>query len=243
MIRRRRVLPALLAAGCVSDPPVTEDDVITRLAIQPGPGGQRVADGATALSVELCVVDQPGRDPALTAALRASAGRWVATDASDAQSITIPLARSCKQRMLVPPTDAGPLTVIATVRGFAKSTTEVLAAACIDRVRLGATGLLSATDSSMLTVTATLDVLPAGHVAAPSRGTAVALRADIEPISAVGHLADSELAITTGSTVTTSFFASSSVTRVTFTATAPSPATAEAAGCAPRSSDPLAIDR
>jgi hypothetical protein len=233
----RRILPALLAAGCVSDPPVTEDDVIAQLAIQPGPSGERVADGTTALPVELCVVDQPGRDPTLTAALRASAGRWVATDASDGLSITVPLTRSCEQRMLVPPTDVGPLTVIATVRGFSRSVTEAVVAAGIDRVRLSATGLLSAIDSSMLTVTATLDVLPAGAVAAPSKGTAVALRADVEPIGAVGHLADTELAIASGNTVTTTFFASSSVTRVTFTATA------QADGRAPRSSDPLAIDR
>jgi len=233
----RRVLPALLAAGCVSDPPVTEDDVITDLAIEPGPSGERVADGTTALPVELCVVDQPGRDPALTAALRTSAGRWVATDASDGLSITVPLTRSCEQRMLVPPTDAGPLTVMATVGGFSKAATETLVAARIDRVRLGVIGLLSATDASMLTVTATLDVLPAGGVAAPSKGTDVALQADIEPIGAVGHLADTTLTLTTGNTVTTTFFASSSVARVTFTATA------RAMGRAPLMSDPLEIDR
>jgi hypothetical protein len=89
----------------------------------------------------------------------------------------------------------------------------------------------------MLTVTATLDVLPAGGVAAPSKGTDVALQADIEPIGAVGHLADSTLTITTGNTVTTTFFASSSVARVTFTATA------RAMGRAPLLSDPLEIDR
>jgi hypothetical protein len=233
----RRVLPALLAAGCVTDPPVTEDDIITDLAIQPGPGGERVADGTTALPVELCVVDQAGRDPTLTAALRASAGRWVATDASDGLSITVPLTRACEQRMLVPPTDLGPLTVMATVRGFSKSTTETLVAAGIDRVRLGVTGVLSATDSSMLTVTATLDVLPAGGGAAPSKGTDVALQADVQPIGAVGHLADATLTVTTGNTVTTTFFASSSVTRVTFMATA------RATNRAPLASDPLAIDR
>jgi len=233
----RRILPALLAAGCIADPPVTEDDVITDLAIQPGPGGERVADGATALPVELCVVDRPGRDPTLTADLRASAGRWVATDASDGLSITVPLTRACEQRMLVPPTDVGPLTVMATVRGFAKSATEALVAARIDRVRLGITGLLSATDASMLTVTATLDVLPGGGAAAPSKGTDVALQADVEPIGAVGRLADSTLTVTTGNTVTTTFFASSSVTRVTFTATA------KAMNRAPRSSDPIEIDR
>lgn len=233
----RRVLPALLAAGCVTDPPVTDDDVITDLAIQPGPSGERVADGTTALPVELCVVDRPGRDPTLSAVLRASAGRWVVTDASDGLSITVPLTQACEQRMLVPPTDVGPLTVMATVGGFSKAATETLVAARIDRVRLGVTGLLSATDASMLTVTATLDVLPAGVVAAPSMGTDVALQADIQPIGAVGHLADSTLTITTGNTVTTTFFASSSVTRVTFTATA------RAMGRAPLLSDPLEIDR
>jgi hypothetical protein len=233
----RRVLPALLAAGCIADPPVTEDDVITDLAIQPGPGGERVADGATALPVELCVVDQPGRDPTLTADLRASAGRWVATSASDGLSITVPLTRACEQRMLVPPTDVGPLTVMATVRGFSKSATETLVAARIDRVRLGVTGLLSATDASMLTVTATLDVQAAAGSAAPSKGTDVALAADVEPIGAVGHLADTELTIATGNTVTTTFFASSAITRVTFVATA------RPAGLAPEASAPLSITR
>jgi hypothetical protein len=235
-VTRLIALPLLLVA-CVTDPPVTEDDVITDLAIEPGPSGERVADGTTALPIELCVVHQAGRDPTLSAVLRASAGRWVATDAADGLSITVPLTQPCEQRMLVPPTDVGPLTVMATVGGFSKTATESLVAARIDRVRLGATGLLSATDASMLTVAATLDVLPAGVVAAPSKGTDVALRADIEPIGAVGHLADSTLTITTGNTVTTTFFASSAVTRVTFTATA------EAAGRAPRSSDPLQIDR
>jgi hypothetical protein len=235
-VTRLIALPLLLVA-CVDDKPVTEDDIITDLAIQPGPTGERAADGTTALPVELCVVDQPGRDPTLTAAVRASAGRWVATDASDGLSITVPLTGACEQRMLVPPIDVGPLTVVATVRGFSKSTTQTLVAARIDRVRLGATGLLSATDSSMLTVTATLDVLPAGGVAAPSKGTAVALQADVEPVGAVGHLADTELTIAAGNTVTTTFFASSSVTRVTFKATA------RAMGRAPLLSDPLAIDR
>lgn len=230
------VFPLLLIA-CVANTPVTEDDIITDLAIQPGPGGERVADGTTALPVELCVVDRAGRDPSLTAALRASAGRWVATDASDGLSITVSLTRSCEQRLLVPPTDVGPLTVMATIGGFSKSVTETLIAARIDRVRLGVTGLLSATDASMLTVTASLDVVPAGVVAAPSKGTGVALQADVEPIGAVGRLADSELTITTGNTVTTTFFASSSVTRVTFTATA------EAAGRPPLLSGPLEIDR
>lgn len=233
----RRVLPALLAAGCVTDPLVTEDDVIKVLAIQPGPAGERVADGTTALPVELCVVDQPGRDPALTAVLRASAGRWVATDASDGLAITVPLTRGCEQRMIVPTIDVGPLTVVATVAGFSRSATEALVAARIDRVRLGVTGLLSATDPSMLTVTATLDVLPAGGPAAPSKGTDVALQADVEPIGAVGHLADAALTVTTGTTVTTTFFATPSVTRVTFRAIA------RAMNRAPVASDPLAIDR
>jgi hypothetical protein len=230
------VFPLLLVA-CVASTPVTEDDVITEVAIQPGPSGERVADGTTALPVEVCVVDRTGRDPALGAVLRASAGRWLATDAADGLSITVPLTRSCEQRMLVPPTDTGPLAVIATVGGFSRSATETLVAARIDRVRLGATGVLSATDASMLTVTASLDVVPAGVVAAPSKGTGVALHADVEPIGAVGYLADSELTITTGNVVTTTFFASSAVTRVTFTATA------EAAGRAPLASGPLQIDR
>jgi hypothetical protein len=232
----RCVLPALLAAGCVTNPPVTEDDVIPIFEIQPGPAGERVADGATALSVELCVVDQPGRDPNLTATLRASAGRWVATDASDGLSTTVPLTRACEQRKLAPTTDVGPLTVIATVAGFSKSATEALVAARIDRVRLGVTGLLSATDASMLTVTAALDVL-SGGAAAPSKGTDVALQADIEPVGAVGHLADTALTVTTGNTVTTTFFATPSVTRVTFRAIA------RALNRAPLASDPLAIDR
>ena len=233
----RCVLPALLAAGCVADLPVTEDDVIPVLAIQPGPTGERAADGTSALLVELCVVDQRGRDPALTGALRASAGRWVASDASDGLSITVPLTRTCEQRMIVPTTDVGPLTVMATVAGFSKSTTEALVAARIDRVRLGVTGLLSATDPAMLTVTAMLDVLPAGGVAAPSKGTEVALQAELEPPGAVGHLADTLLPITTGNTVTTTFFATPAVTRVTFRAIA------RALNRAPLASDPLAIDR
>lgn len=233
----RCVLPALLAAGCVTDLPVTEDDIITALAIQPGPTGERAADGTSALSVQLCVVDQPGRDPTLTGTLRASAGRWVASDASDGLSITVPLTRICEHRMIVPTTDVGPLTVMATVAGFSKSTTEALVAARIDRVRLGVTGLLSATDPSMLTVTATLDVLPGGGGAAPSKGTDVALQAEIEPIGAVGHLADAMLTVTTGNTVTTTFFATPAVTRVTFRAIA------RATNRAPLASDPLAIDR
>lgn len=222
-------------AGCVDDAPVTADDIIASIAIKPAPSGERVADGTTRLPIELCVVDHDGRDPTLTATVHASAGTWV--DAADGQNITLATTRRCEQRSLKPPTDAGPLTITATLSGYTKSTTETLLAAPVARVRLGATGVLSATADAMLTVTATLDVGGDGVVAAPSRGTEVTFDAQIEPPGAIGRLSDTVTTISTGTSVTTTFFASAPVTRVTFTATA------RPAGRAACISDPLPVAR
>jgi hypothetical protein len=222
-------------AGCVSDAPVIADDVIASIAIKPGPSGERIADGTTRLPIELCVVDHDGRDRTLTASLHASAGTWV--DAADGQTITFAVTQRCEQRPLTPPTDAGPLTITATLSGYAKSTTEMLLAAPVARVRLGATGVLSATADAMLTVTATLDVGGDGVVSAPSRGTEVTFDAQLEPLGAIGRLSDTVTTISTGTSVTTTFFASPQVTRVTFTATA------RPAGRAACISDPLSVAR
>ena len=222
-------------AGCIDDAPVTEDDIIASLAIKPAAGGERIADGATRLPIELCIVDHDGRDPALTATLHASAGAWV--DAADGQTITVALTQRCEQRPLVPPLDVGPLTITATLRGFVASTTETLAAAPVARVRVGTAGVLSAAMDTMLTVTATIDVGGDGIVASPSRGTEVTFDAQIEPPGAVGRLSDTVATISTGTSVTTTFFASPQVTRVTFTATA------RPAGRAACISAPLAVAR
>jgi hypothetical protein len=222
-------------SGCVNDAPVTADDIIASIAVKPGPSGERIADGTTHLPIELCVVDHDGRDPTLTATVHASAGTWV--DAADGQTLTFAVTQRCEQRPLAPPTDVGPLTITATLSGYTKSTTQTLLAAPVARVRLGATGVLSATADAMLTVTATLDVGVDGVVATPSRGTEVTFDAQIEPLGAIGRLSDTVATISAGNTVAIAFFASSQVTRVTFTATA------RPAGRAACVSDPLLVAR
>ena len=235
MTRAAALLLLAALAGCVDDAPVSADDIIASIAIKPGPSGERVADGTTQLPIQLCVVDHDGRDPTLAATLHASAGTWV--DAADGQNITLATTQRCEQRPLKPPTDAGPLTITVTLSGYAKSTTETLLAAPVARVRLGATGVLSATADAMLTVTATLDVGGDGVVAAPSRGTEVTFDAQIEPLGAIGRLSDTVTTISTGTSVTTTFFASAQITRVTFTAAA------RPAGRAACISDPLPVAR
>src|SRR5262249_46950322 len=158
-----------------------------------------IADGSTVLQVELCAVDHDGRDTSLAATLHASAGTWV--DAADGQTITVVMTQRCEQRPLRPPTDVGRLTATATLDGLTKSTTETLAAAPAARVRLGATGVVSASADTMLTLTATLDVGSDGVVGTPSRGTEVGFDAQVEPIGAIGRLADAKLTIASGNAV------------------------------------------
>lgn len=235
----RLALAAALAAvpaACLDDPPVTDADVITSLALAPGPGGELVADGATPIPVEVCVADGGARAAGLAATLRASAGRWVATDSSDGRSITVKLTSACETRQLVPATELGPLTVLATVADFSRAATAQLQAARVTRVRAGVTGALSATASSALTVTAALDVND-GAPGLPSRGTDVELTAAVEPPGAVGYLGDTLLQIADGNTVRTTFFASAAVTQVTFVATA------RPAGREPIASAPIVIAR
>jgi hypothetical protein len=221
--------------GCANDAAVTVDDILASVTIKPAPSGARIADGTTRLPIELCMVDHDGRDPSLAATLHASAGHWV--DAADGQTLSFALTERCEQRPLIPPTDVGPLTVTATLSGYTRSVTADLVAAPVVRVRLGTTGVLSASADAMLTVTATLDVGSDGVVAAPSRGTEVAFDAQIEPLGAIGRLSDTVMTIATGNTVAATFFASPQVTRVTFTAIA------RPAGQAACVSSPLAVER
>src|SRR4051812_24270755 len=110
---------------------------------QPAVAGRRSDDrmirriGALAV-VGVCVAHTAGADELAT---------LVVTDGGQGQfTRELPAGVPVTIQVPIPEADPtwGPLTVVATVRGFSRSVTAPVVAAGIDRVRLSAMGLLSA---------------------------------------------------------------------------------------------------
>jgi hypothetical protein len=154
-----KALGAVLALGlaaCLGNAPVTEDEVI--LSFGPlGDADQWIADGTSPILIEIRTADQASLDPRLTATLVASAGAWQLADA-DAKTATVTMSSQREQRLWTPPTQSGTVSLKATIGMVTRATSLTLRNAPIQQVRLGRDGVLSATDASMLTITAHLDV-------------------------------------------------------------------------------------
>jgi hypothetical protein len=222
---------AFWTGACLDNDPATVDDVIKSLDAIGAPD-MLIADGHSPIAIQICTTDQQGRDPGLTATLKASAGAWQIPDV-DPKTATISMSQDCEQRLLIPGTDPGLFSVAGTIGTFTRVLPVTLQSAPIDKVRLGRQGLLSPVAASMLTITATLDVLANGR---PSIGTLVTFHLTVDaPPGGVASLSDRELRIAQGSSVQTNLFVAQGVTQLTVTATAAPD------GQPTKDSDPLVI--
>lgn len=158
----------LLATGCLDEAAVTVDDVIPRLEVVT-PESQRVADGKTPIELALCRTADSGVAKDAKATLETSSGAWLNPGAED-KKLAVSLAGECETRFLVPTTESGTVTVSATIDSYTRTTSFALAMAPIAAVRLSRQGVLSDTDTAMLTITANLDVAGNGK---PSTNTLV----------------------------------------------------------------------
>lgn len=215
-MRRQLLLVFAIPHGaCLHDNALTADDVIESLAVA-ATDGELVADGSTAINVQLCVPELDGRDTSVSATIRASAGRWAIAEGSDAKVTVVKMTSRCVTRGLIPPTEIGSMSVIATVADFSKETPVSLLAAKVTRVDPSVSGTLSATAGSMITVSAVLQV----NAGMPTKGTDVGFLVEVEPTGAIGYLSDRLVRIGDSNMVRTTFFASPSITKATFVAVA-----------------------
>jgi hypothetical protein len=229
-----KALGAFLALGlaaCLGNEPVTEDEVIQSFG-PIGDADQWIADGTSPILIEIRTADQASLDPKLAATLVASAGAWQLADA-DVKTATVTMSSQREQRLWTPPTQSGTVSLKATIGMVTRATSLTLRNAPIQRVRLGREGVLSATDASMLTITAHLDVANNGL---PSTNTPVSFAVQVnEPPGGAAYFGTRELRSGPGSAVPATLFVSKGVTRLTVTATAAPD------GRPPVTSDPLVI--
>lgn len=210
-----RVCLALLAviAGCLDEDPITVEDVIPRFEAKTPPTS-RIADGTSAIEIEVCRAADDGIAKTVTATLRTSAGSW-RDPASDGETDTVPMSSPCETRLLVPPTEAGTIAATATIDSYTRTLPIELRMAPVALVRLARQGSLSSTAESMLTITASLDIAGNGK---PSVNTRVTF--DVIAVGGAAWFAERQVLVAQGSSVQATLFAAMGVTQLTVTATA-----------------------
>lgn len=214
------------ACGVIETGPVATDEVITELRVRTATGAAPVADGVSFAEVWICTVDDDGRDPALTAELHLSLGRWVVDGGDDATTRTISLADRCAGVPLTTGLQAGTVHVEATLGDYMLVEVDEFEPAVPTAVQVEVAGALGEGDS-MLAVTADIDAADDGQM---SIGTEVAFTAAVTPASAIGHFERRVVAMASGGrSAETTYVASEAITAVTFCATARNAKAASAA--------------
>lgn len=206
----------LVLTGCISDDPITVDDVMPSFEVVT-PAAQRVADGRSPIEIKVCRTEDSGVSKSVTATLKTSAGVWDGGD-SDPKTASVTMSSPCETRSLVPPTDAITLTTTASIEGYVRTRPITLKMSPVSMVRLGRQGSLSSTSSSMLTISANLDVPSNGK---PSTNTLVSFAVTVQaPPNGVAWFSEPNMRTASGaSSVQTSLFVGQGVTKLTVTAT------------------------
>jgi hypothetical protein len=222
---------SLIAAGggCIDDALTTNEDVIPELTVTAKAGGALVADGVSLATVHVCTVDNEGRDPALEATLRASAGTWVLEDSDNAKQRTLSLADRCADATLRAGTHAGTVVVEATVGDFMRVKEETYTAAAIMDARANIEGVLDE-GTTMLDVSVDIEVPGLGQVSA---GTEVDFSVTPEPAGGIAYFSRKVITLDSGNTADATLFVAETVTSVSVSATITPPGGAPFTGTVP----------
>ena len=166
----------LLTAGCKHDEtPISAADVFTLTACPQDAGAcQKVADGASRVTLEACVPEAVKTiAPSVNITLRASSGSWQnAPDKSQPSVYTASLSGNrCVRPTLVTSAAALAVDVDAEVAGYKASTTVELAAATLEAVELtAAPAFIMPGETNQILVHATVR---ASGLGVPTVGTVV----------------------------------------------------------------------
>jgi hypothetical protein len=137
-MKKRWILIALLAAGCIDDTQVDVSQVIELTPCGADAGTcESVADGRTPVDVEVCVPEAVAvRAANLAATLELSAGRWSVPGPTDAAKPTVTQvalsAQRCAQTSFLTPTTLDPVRIDAQLQGFTVHGDVVLHPAPLD---------------------------------------------------------------------------------------------------------------